>query len=317
MHRKKSSWPKVRVGVASYLRGALAAFVCVVALPAGAAQPAKPAVERNVIYGMYSGAALLLDVYRPAKSNGLGIVFVAGSAFQADPAYAAKPIKELQVEMWGSPLVAAGYTVFAVNHRGAPRFHYPAAIDDVQRAIRFVRANAARYGIDPARLGGLGGSSGGNLISLAAFRAAPGRADDADPVEREAATLQTIVLRAALTDLRQPVTPRNAGIVVSYMESPPGDSPSVKALYDAASPVTQVSARCPPTLLIHGDADDLVPYAQSVALEDALRKAGVTTRLVNVPGGVHFPDFGGQRRADWPDYLAETVRWFDQHLRPH
>jgi acetyl esterase/lipase len=290
-----------------------AAVLCALAGTAAAAPPST--VEKNVVYGMVSGAALLLDVHRPAQPNGYGIVFVAGSAFQASPAYDAKPIKETQVDLWGPPLVAAGYTVFAVNHRGAPRFHFPAAIDDVTRAIRYVRAHAAEYRIDAQELGGLGGSSGGNLIALAAFRAAPGDPGSADPVERQPATLAAIVLRAAVSDLRTPHSARNMGFVVSYMETPPGDSPAVKALYDAASPVTQVSARSPPALLIHGDADDLVPHAQSVALENALRKAGAETRLLTVPGGKHAPDFGGQPRADWPDYFGETVAWFDRHLR--
>jgi acetyl esterase/lipase len=270
-----------------------------------------------VVYGMVSGAALLLDVYRPAKPNGFGVVFIAGSGFQADPRYGAKPIRETQIELWGPPLTAAGYTVFSVNHRGAPQFHYPAAIEDVQRAIRFVRANAGNYAIDGAHLGGLGGSSGGNLIALAAVRAAPGTADDADAVNREAATLQVIVLRAAVTDLRNPSTASNASFIVSYMEKPPGDAPAVKALYEAASPVTQIGATAPPTLLIHGDADLVVPYAQSVAMESALRAAGVPVKLVTVPGGEHGADFGaaGKPHPEWPDYYGETVRWFDLYLR--
>jgi len=297
------------------LRALLLAALLPTALFA-ADKPATP-VERNVIYGMQSGAALLLDVYRPARANGFGVVFIAGSGWQASPAYGARPIKETQIDLWGPPLVAAGYTVFAINHRGAPAFHYPAALEDVQRAIRFVRANAGQYGIDPAKLGGLGGSSGGNLIALAALRAAPGIGDDPDAVNREPATLQAIVLRAAVTDLRSLPTPEGAYYVVSYMETPPGDSPLAKALYEAASPVTQVATGAPPMLLIHGDADALIPYQQSVAMEAALRKAGSPAKLVNVPGGVHGADFGagGKARAEWPNYYGETVAWFDQYLR--
>ena len=286
---------------------------------AAAAANRKPEVrvERNVVYGMVSGAALLLDVYRPAKPNGFGVVFVAGSGFQADPRYGARPIKETQIELWGPPLTAAGYTVFSVNHRGAPQFHFPAAVEDVQRAIRFIRAHAAEYAIEGARLGGLGGSSGGNLVALAALRAAPGTPDDPDTVSREPATLQAIVLRAAVTDLRALPTAQGANFVVSYMESPPGDAPAVKALYDSASPVTQVSATAPPTLLIHGDVDSLVPYAQSTAMEAALRAANVPVKLLTVPGGEHGADFGaaGKPHPEWPDYYHETVGWFDQHLR--
>lgn len=295
-------------------RAVLAAWA-MLPLGAFADMPAGTKIDRNVVYGMYSGAALLLDAYRPVKPNGFGVMFIAGSGFQAAPEYGARPIKETQIDLWGPPLVAAGYTVFSVNHRGAPRFHYPAALEDVQRAIRFVRAHALDYGIDAARLGGLGGSSGGNLIGLAAVRAAPGVAADADPVNREPATLQAVVLRAAVSDLRSLPTAEGANFVVSYMETPPGNSVAVKALYEAASPVTQVGPDSPPTLLIHGDADALVPYAQSAAMEAALRKAGVSTRLITVPGGVHGADFGGGTHPEWPNYYAETVGWFDKYLR--
>jgi len=297
---------------------ARAIFLALLALPLGAATPDRKAearVERKVVYGMVSGAALLLDVYRPAKPNGFGVVFIAGSGFQADPRYGARPINETQIELWGPPLTAAGYTVFSVNHRGAPQFHYPAAIEDVQRAIRFIRAHAAEYAIDGGHLGGLGGSSGGNLIGLAAVRATAGIADDPDAVNREPATLQAVVLRAAVTDLRNPTTAENANFIVSYMEAPPGTA--AKGSYDAASPVTQVGANAPPALLIHGDADPLVPYQQSVAMEAALRSAGIPVRLVTVPGGVHGADFGaaGKVHPEWPNYYAETVAWFDKYLR--
>jgi acetyl esterase/lipase len=286
------------------------------------AAPAKetrvaPAVERNVVYGMYSGLALLLDVHRPAKSNGYGIVFISGSGWQAAPDYGAGPLKNNQVDLWGPPLTAAGYTVFAINHRGAPRFHFPAALEDTQRAIRFVRAHAKAYGIDGAHLGGLGGSSGGNLIGLAGMLAAPGESRDADAVNRESAALQAIVLRAAVSNLRTVTAPAGVGYVVSYVEAGYSEAPAVKALYAAASPVAQVSSRAPPTLLLHGDADPLIPYQQSVEMEAALRAANVPTRLITIPGGGHGADFvpGNEPRPDWPDYFGETVAWFDRYLR--
>jgi acetyl esterase/lipase len=293
---------------------ALSATAAWVADPALAASGAR--VDRNVVYGMVSGTALLLDVHRPATPNGYGIVFIAGSGFQASSDYGAKPIKDTQIDLWGPPLTDAGYTVFSVNHRGAPGFHYPAAIDDVTRAIRFIRSRARDYGID-ARLGGLGGSSGGNLIALAALRASPGAESDADPVDREPATLEAIVLRAPAIDLRNPPVPRIMGFVVAYMGMPPGESPQAKALYDAASPITLVGPHAPPTLLIHGDADELIPYADSVAMQTALLAAKVEAKLVTVPGGRHGADFGvaGPALAGWPNYHAETVRWFDRHLR--
>jgi acetyl esterase/lipase len=273
---------------------------------------APPRIDRNVIYGMYSGFALLLDVWRPERSNGYGIVFIAGSGWQAPLGYDATPLKETQIPLWGPPLVRAGYTVFAINHRAAPRFHYPAAVHDVQRAVRFVRHHSKAYGVDPDRLGGLGGSSGGHLMGLVSTLAAPGVANDPDPVNREPATLQAVVLRAPLVDLPTMASvPAGIALVVSFL-----DNPVSKALYAEASPQSHVSAKTPPTLLLHGDKDDLVPYSQSTGYEEALRAAGVPTKLVTVPGGRHAADFGfATPQPGWPDYYAETVGWFDKYLK--
>jgi hypothetical protein len=126
----------------------LRTFVLVIGLAGATAADAQTRVEKNVIYGMYSGLALLMDVHYPAQPNGYGIVFVSGSGWQAPLNYGAVGLKEAQIPLWGPPLLRAGYTVFAINHRAAPRFHYPAAVDDVQRAVRFVRHHARQYGID-------------------------------------------------------------------------------------------------------------------------------------------------------------------------
>jgi acetyl esterase/lipase len=305
---------------------AAALFLVIVATPAlspPAAAQAPPVairplnVERNVIYGMYSGFALLMDVHRPVASNGYGILFVAGSGWQAPLEYGATPLKDTQVPLWGPPLVAAGYTVFAVNHRAAPRFHYPAAVEDVQRAVRFIRHHAKVYGIDPDRIGGLGGSSGGHLVGLVSALGAPGIADDPDPVNRQPATLQAVVLRAPLVDLPKVMeVPGAVALVVSFLEVPLAGNPASKALWAQASPQTHVSARTPPTLLMHGDADDLVPYSQSTGYEAALRAAGVPTRLLTLPGGKHAADFGfPQPRPGWPDYFSEASSWFDTYLK--
>jgi acetyl esterase/lipase len=279
--------------------------------------PAQSRIEKNVIYGMYSGLALLMDVHQPEKPNGYGVIFVSGSGWQAPLAYGAPGLKEGQISQWGPPLLRAGYTVFAINHRGAPRFHYPAAVDDVQRAVRFVRHHGRQYGIDPSRLGGVGGSSGAHLIALVAMLGAPGVADDPDPVNREPATLQCVVLRAAPSDLRQMIGSSAIGTaaVVSFMERAP--TPDDEKLYRAASPIAHVSGSSPPALLLHGDADSTVPYQQSVAMEAALRGANVPVKLVRVPGGEHGADFGiaGKPHQQLPEILAEMVSWLDRYLR--
>ena len=106
---------------------------------------AQSRVEKNVVYGMFSGTALLMDVLYPARPNGFGIVFIAGSGWNAPLGYSAPPLKESpQVEMYVPSLLEAGYTVFSITHRATPTFRYPAAVEDAQRAVRFIRHNAVK-----------------------------------------------------------------------------------------------------------------------------------------------------------------------------
>ncbi len=118
---------------------------------------AQARVDRNVVYGMYSGLALLMDVHYPAEPNGYGLIWIGGSGWHAPTRYDARQLKERAVPQM---FLDAGYTVFMINHRAAPRFRYPAAVEDAQRAVRFVRHNAERYGIDPDQLGAWSGEAG-------------------------------------------------------------------------------------------------------------------------------------------------------------
>ena len=162
---------------------------------------AEERVERNVVFGMYSGLALLMDVYHPENPNGYGIVFISGSGWTRELSLDATPLKESgQEDIYAVPLAAAGYTVFGINHRASPRFRHPAHLEDAQRAVRFVRHHAERFGIAPDRIGAMGGSSGGHLVSLLGVLDGAGSSTDASPVNRESARVQVVVARAAPTD---------------------------------------------------------------------------------------------------------------------
>lgn len=285
---------------------------------AACAWAADATVESNVVYGMYSGAALLMDVHKPANPNGYGVVFISGSGWTAPMAYSSWQLKSnAQSMMYAKPLVAAGYTVFTLNHRALPRYRYPAAVDDVQRAVRFIRHNAAKYGIRADRIGASGGSSGGHLVSMLGTLDGKGKPGDPDPVERESAKVQCVVARAAPTDffLMEPAGARFVGVSLPQTEAGRGpDKQSVEyKMYTEASPVSHISADDPPFLLMHGDKDELVPYAQSIEFEKALKAARVTTKLVLVPGGGHGPSFPGA--VNPPDYMREMVAWFDRYLK--
>jgi acetyl esterase/lipase len=277
-------------------------------------------VERNVVYGMVSGLALLMDVYRPEAPNGYGIVYVNGSGWHAPLAYDAVPLKETPLGMpYIHAMRDAGYAVFAVNHRQAPRFRYPAAVEDVQRAVRFVRHHADRFGIRADRIGACGGSSGGHLVSLLGTLPGDGDPADIDPINHESARVQCVVARAAITDLAtcagyrvEPMIADFLGMLLSKLEGAPRQ-PQEEATYRDSSPLHQVSANSAPFLLIHGDKDATVPFEQSERMLTALSTAGVRAELLRIPGAGHGPSFPGA--VNPPDYLGATVSWFDEHLR--
>jgi acetyl esterase/lipase len=221
--------------------------------------------------------------------------------------------------MYAKPLVAAGYTVFTINHRSAPRFRYPAAVEDVQRAVRFVRHHAQQFGIRADRIGAAGGSSGGHLVSLLGALDGKGDPADPDPVNRESAKVQCVIARAAPVDF---FTMAGAGVplAVNFLGMTGGVGTAAEPLTSIekktsreASPMYYVSADDPPFLLIHGDADATVPFSQSEKMEKVLKDAGVPARLLRISGGGHGPTFTGATNP--PDYLGEMVRWFDRYLK--
>ena len=267
-------------------------------------------VESNVVYGMYSGLALLMDVHQPARPNGYAVIYISGSAWHAPLQYGAGELKSARpVELYVRPLVEAGYTVFSLNHRAAPRFHFPAPMEDAQRAVRFIRHHAVKYGIRPDRIGAAGGSSGGHLVSLLGVLDGAGTPQDPDPVNRESAKVQCVVARAPATDLFGA-----RGFRLSFMgvSSNPDTTSAEYKLYRLASPVYSVTRESAPFLLLHGDADATVPIASSERMEQTLKAAGDDVKLLRIPGGTHDGDFGNP--PDAPDYLGEMVRWFDHYL---
>lgn len=284
---------------------------------------AQERVESNVVYGMHSGTALLMDIHTPAEPNGHGIIVIAGSGWHSAGDYDAGQLKNraLAPGMGGTELLNAGYTLFTINHRAAPRFRFPAAVEDAKRAVRFVRHNAERFGIDPDRIGAIGSSSGGHLSAMLGVVDATSDAENKpDGVEAQSSQVQAVVAYCPATDLvgfsvdgegRHDVASSFIGAPYTFV------SPRVDALYREASPVSHVSKGDAPMLLVHGDADSQVPYQQSETLRDKLRSAGVKTRLIRIVGGEHLNTGHGFTSPDGntPDYLAPTVEWFDNHLQ--
>ena len=303
-----------------------AAVAVLLTLPnAGSAQAR---VERNIVYGMYSGLALLMDVYRPAQPNGIAIVAIQGSGWYSPLRNDAPQLKaHREVAAHAERFAAAGYTVFSINHRQAPRFRYPAPIEDAQRAVRYIRAHAPDYSVTSDRIGAWGSSSGGHLAELLGTMDGKGDGSDSDPVNRLSAKVQAVVALFAPADLVLMSGSRGTAAITALMgfayQDPNVGPPGVRRAddfenrqYRDASPLTHVTADDAPTLLMHGDQDELVPIKQSELMESALKQAGVKVTLVKVAGGQHGPNFwfpAGDPRL--PDHLGQAIRWFDAQLK--
>ena len=143
--------------------------------------------------------------------------------------------------------------------------------------------------------------------------------DSADPVDRQSAKLQALVLYSAPADLSMEPVGAAVGALLPISAPTPRSPYASARLYQEASPISHVTADDPPTLLLADDADTNVPHRHAMALHGALQKAHVPSKLIIIPRGTHGPTFGlaagAPRPTDWPDYNSEMVPWFGEHLK--
>jgi acetyl esterase/lipase len=266
-----------------------------------------PPVERNVEYGRVGGHPLRLDIYRPAasiRSRPAVLLIHGGGWVEGD--------KSSEREM-GEGLARAGYVAFAVGYRLAKddASRYPAPVDDVRRAARWVRANAGRLGIDPDRLGTFGISAGGHLVAMLGTTEV---VDDGDPsLKGYSSRVNCVVDCCGPTDFTDesspPLGPKAIWMADNLFTKPRGEIPEVCR---DASPVTHADAKSAPTLILHGTADEIVPIDQSRRLRNALREAGVEVKLIEFEGEDHIIS-GPEAHARM---LLEIMAFLRRHLRP-
>ncbi len=251
-------------------------------------------VVRDVVYGHKDGMALVYDVLRPKEPNGAAIAYIVSGGW-----FSRWQPPEERAEGFVA-LLQRGFTMIVVHHGSAPRYRVPDAVSDVIRAVRHIRRTARVYGVDPERIGLFGGSAGGHLALISALAGDAGDPQAEDPVLREPNRVAAVAAYYPPTDLRAMVGP-NA-------DFPALDFPS--ELAPRVSPLLYVSADDPPTLLVHGDEDDVVPLDHSVRLEAALSGVGAEVRLVRIRGAGHgFRDPAHRALAS-----GQMQRWFERHL---
>jgi acetyl esterase/lipase len=290
------------------------------ATPGAAGEFADFTRKEDVVYGRKFGTALTMDVLTPKSgANGAAIVWVVSGGWFSDHA----AINPVGVD----ELIKRGYTVFAVVHGSQPRYTIPEIVADMNRAVRFIRHHAGEYQIDPDRIGITGGSAGGHLSLMQGTAGDIGNPLAKDPIDKTSSRVQAVACFFPPTDFLNYGKPgENAlgrGILKGF--KPPFDfheqDPNTKvfrSITDEArileigrqiSPVNHASSDDPPTLIIHGDADTLVPIQQAEIIVEKLKKDGVESKLVVKKGAGH----------GWPDLLKDMAiiaDWFDAHLKP-
>ena len=257
-------------------------------------------VHADVVYGHKMGMALTFDALLPTDQNGAGVLFmVSGGWFSrwSDP----HQIVSGEGRRFGAigGLLDNGYAVFMVRHGSAPLFKVPEAVADVRRAVRYIRLNADEFGVDADRLGVTGGSAGGHLSLMLGNASDEGNSGSNDPIEQTGNRVAAVVAYFPPVDLQ--------GLTGPNERFPALEFDAKKAA--AISPVLFVSEDDPPTLLIHGDRDDLVPLSHSERIKAAFDEANVISELVVIEGAGHgFRGEDGQRAS------SALVAWFNEHL---
>ena len=267
--------------------------------------PLATAVEQNdVEFAKPGGIAMTLDLRVPdGKGPFPAAIIVHGGSFSHGN-------KRTYVTPLFDVLSNAGFAWFTINYRLAPDYQFPAAVDDVQSAVIWVKSNAPKYRIDPKRVVLIGESAGGYLVAYAGAHA--------DRSARVAAVVDfygpnDLVLQ---TEKRRsepvPATPSGPGLMEFLGFKSWHDAGVVEKLR-AVSPTTLISKRMPPFLFIHGNDDEQVPYEQSPKMCDAMRKAGAKCEVVTVGGGRHGM-MSWEKEPSMAHWKADMVAWLNKTL---
>jgi len=273
-------------------------------------QPQIPTIPDDVIWEPaieYAAAGaktvnLMMDVVRPRKQSGRlpAVVCIHGGGFRAGNRESYLPLC--------IRLAQHGYVAATVSYRLSPRDQFPAPVHDVKAAVRWLRANAARFGVDPDRIGVTGGSAGGHLALFLGLTGGVAEFEGSGPYPEQSSHVACVVNYYGPTDFT-----KSYGRSVDAAEVLPlflgGDLEHDRGAHIKASPLNWVSPSAAPVLTIHGTEDKYVAYEQAVWLNERLKDAGVETELETLEGAGH-----GFKGKDAERAERRLFEFFDKHL---
>ncbi len=264
--------------------------------------------KTDVVYGEVHGTGLLMDVFTPKqKANGLAIIDVVSGVWRSDRG----KIRDHTLAQLFNIYCSHGYTVFAIRPGSRTRYTADEMAGHVKMGIRHVKQHAADYKVDPDRLGLTGASAGGHLALLAAITPEEGQTDARQPEQRHNTAVRAAAVFFPPTDFLdwngKPADLERLGDLL-FLGGPKGQSEDeIKERARKISPARLVTKPAIPFLLIHGDADPLVPLQQSQKMVEVLKAAGGSADLIVKPGGGH-PWF------TIPEEVEVMAKWFDKQL---
>jgi acetyl esterase/lipase len=277
-------------------------------------KPGKPVlppgtrVERDLEYGPH-GERNTLDLYLPAKADGPLplVIWVHGGAWRGGSKAGGGPALRL---------LTHGYAVASINYRLSQHATFPAQINDCKAAVRYLRANAKKYGLDPDRFGAWGSSAGGHLVALLGTAGGAAELEGDGRNAGVSSRVQAVCDFFGPSDFSKVVEQAIPGTKIDrtspncpealLIGGKIADHPDKVR---RANPITYISKDCPPFLILHGEQDDVVPVGQSRILDEALKAAGIDSTFVSVP------DAGHGRGIGTPEHWKAILAFFDKHLK--
>jgi acetyl esterase/lipase len=259
-------------------------------------------IERNVEYSRV-GQPVAMDILRPkAPGTYPAVLAIHGGGFRRGSRDSYLPLC--------IRLAQKGYVCATASYRLAPAHQFPAAVEDVKAAVRFLRANAAKYNLLPHAIGTTGGSAGGHLALMLGLTGHTRLFEGSGPNRNESSAVQAVVNYFGPTDFTHSYAKSvDAAEVLPLWLG--GDLANNRRYHLVASPLYYVNPLAAPTLTVHGTNDNYVAYEHALWITAKLYDAGVETELETISGAGH-----GFKGADAERAEARLVAWFDRHLKP-